>query len=96
MIATTAPADKATDGEPEYDYGPDYYEGWSPEAEHWDFHYSTKSEWHAAWHRENRVPMGQAGCPEDACDGEPEPLWRGVWIDSPNLCDGPPPPEPPF
>lgn len=37
---------------------------------------ATESEAHAEWHRNAGVPMGQPGCPQDACDpyydeGEP-------------------------
>ena len=55
--------------------------------EHQSFSYSSKDEWHRAWHRDNGVPIGQPGCPEDACDGDPEPVSWSVTIDSPNLCD---------
>lgn len=38
---------------------------------------ATMSEAHAEWHRNSGVPMGQPGCPQDAChpmeDFEPEP-----------------------
>lgn len=38
---------------------------------------ATMSDAHAEWHRNAGVPMGQPGCPQDAChpvdDYEPEP-----------------------
>lgn len=30
---------------------------------------ATQAEAHREWHLNARVPMGQAGCPQDACDG---------------------------
>jgi hypothetical protein len=29
---------------------------------------ATMSDAHSEWHRNAGVPMGQAGCPQDACD----------------------------
>lgn len=50
---------------------------------------ATMSEAHAEWHRNADVPMGTAGCPQDACDGDdPRPqikcghckrYHRGIW-----------------
>lgn len=60
-----------------------------------DSGYTTESEWHAAWHRLNGVPIGQPGCPQDACDDDGSPRWRGTHLESPNYCDGRVP-EPPF
>lgn len=35
---------------------------------------ATMAEAHAEWHRNADVPMGAAGCPQDACDGvDPRP-----------------------
>lgn len=45
---------------------------------------ATESELHRAWHRENGVPLGQPGCPQDAChlpddiDGEDQDQAVGV------------------
>jgi hypothetical protein len=30
---------------------------------------ATMSDAHSEWHRNTGVPMGHAGCPQDACDG---------------------------
>ena len=77
------------DQTPELDYLDGLAVEWhvDPYDEHRAFHYSTESEWHAAWHRENRVPIGQPGCPQDACDDDGQPAWRGASFDSPGYCD---------
>ena len=31
---------------------------------------ATMSDAHSEWHRNAGVPMGQPGCPQDACDGD--------------------------
>lgn len=47
-----------------YDYMNDPYENERYE------HTATESEAHAEWHRNAGVPMGQPGCPQDACHGD--------------------------
>lgn len=41
---------------------PDDDRSWQPAA--------TMSDAHSEWHRNAGVPMGQPGCPQDACDGD--------------------------
>jgi hypothetical protein len=36
---------------------------------------ATPSEAHAEWHRNAGVPMGQPGCPQDACHPDPYAEW---------------------
>jgi hypothetical protein len=37
---------------------------------------ATMSDAHSEWHRNAGVPMGQPGCPQDACDGDwPDEVW---------------------
>lgn len=49
-----------------------------------DSHLATPGEAHAEWHRNAGVPMGQPGCPQDAChpvddyDYLPEETAEGV------------------
>lgn len=41
---------------------------------------ATESEAHAEWHRNAGVPMGQPGCPQDAChpiEGDDGCPWGG-------------------
>lgn len=36
---------------------------------------ATMADAHREWHQNTETPMGVAGCPQDACDGEdPRPL----------------------
>lgn len=61
---------------------------------------ATMSDAHSEWHRNAGVPMGQPGCPQDACDPydyEGEAEWaaaedarvRAEWAeDAPALRDG--------
>lgn len=55
------------------DPGWDDLEQWGPDSDHTQ--YATESEAHVEWHRNSGVPMGQPGCPQDACDPDPE-AWR--------------------
>lgn len=48
-----------------------------------DSYPATEADAHAEWHRNTRVPMGQPGCPQDACDGEPEDIVPGCNADHP-------------
>lgn len=63
-----------------------------------DQYVMTVADEHNAWHHMN----GRWGCPWDCAwsdmddDSEYGPKWKGVEIESPDFCDDPHLPEPPF
>jgi hypothetical protein len=62
---------------------------------------ATMADAHSEWHRNAGVPMGQPGCPQDACDPYPDGEEVAGWDPEPvgfPLADGTDPwaVEPPF
>lgn len=49
---------------------------------------ATMGEAHSEWHRNAGVPMGQPGCPQDACDPYPEDDEPGAWGPTPEQEEG--------